>query len=317
MSSIPAIISYLEFGRSELLKSVEGLSWRERTQLPVYSGWTIKDILAHMIGWDEWVINILPLIIQNRADEVAGINVDEYNRATVETWRDKSLAEVQTALQATHHQIIEMISVLNHVQIDMRRERQGRIITIRNYIIEMMVEHACQHASEIGQWRVRLDESIDPAALAADLSKNRVRLLAAIEGLSGSDVLTPNAVGVWSVKDVIGHLADWEQLILNAARHILDPDEPATITLHHGDAANALMVSQRAGQPWSEALADLTQSRREMLDFIAALPAEAWKQRGAFPWSDQGTLADLIGGAGWHDAEHAADVEKWRKTMKQ
>ena len=138
MSSIPAIISYLEFGRSELLKSVEGLSWRERTQLPVYSGWTIKDILAHMIGWDEWVINILPLIIQNRADEVAGINVDEYNRATVETWRDKSLAEVQTALQATHHQIIEMISVLNHVQIDMRRERQGRIITIRNYIIEMM-----------------------------------------------------------------------------------------------------------------------------------------------------------------------------------
>jgi len=51
--------------------------------------------------------------------------------------------------------------------------------------------------------------------------------------------------------------------------------------------------AQRAGQLWSEVLADLTQTVQDMLDFIATLPADAWKQRGVFPWPDQGTLAEF------------------------
>ena len=158
MSSIPAIISYLEFGRSELLESIEELSRRELTQIPIYDEWTIKDVLAHIIGWDQWVVEILPLILQNRADEIAEIDVEAHNHRSVEVWRDKSIDEVLVTLKSTHQQIVDAISAIDHVEIDLRRERKGRTITIRSYVIEMMVEHERQHAMEIEQWRETLTQ---------------------------------------------------------------------------------------------------------------------------------------------------------------
>jgi uncharacterized damage-inducible protein DinB len=315
MSSIPAVLSYLKFGRAEILKAVEELSWRELTQTPVYEGWTIKDVLAHFIGWDQYVIEILPLIVQNRAGEIAGVDPDDFNHRTITAWRDKPLAEVLAAVKASHQQIVEMISALNHKQIDLRRERQGRFITIRSYVIRMMVEHAREHAAEINKWRTELDEVIDPAAVINDMAQKRAGLLAAIKGLNEADLLTPNAVGVWSVKDTIGHLADWEQMILATARFMVDPSQPAITPITYGDAVNALMAAQRAGQPWAEVLADLTQTRQELLDFVAGLPPEMWQRRGAYPWPDQGTLAELLGGAAWHDGAHAADIESREKEL--
>jgi hypothetical protein len=156
VSSIPAIISYLEFGRSQLLKSIEGLSPRELTQISIYDDWTIKDVLAHVIGWDQRVLETLPLILQNRASEVAGVEVEAHNRRSVEAWRDKPVAEVLATIKSTHQQIVDIISSIDHVEIDMRRERNDRTITIRSYVIEVMVEHERQHAVEIEQWRTGL-----------------------------------------------------------------------------------------------------------------------------------------------------------------
>ncbi len=309
MSSIPAVISYLKFGRAEVLKAIEELSWRELTQTPVYEDWTMKDVLAHFIGWDQHVIEILPLIVQNRADEIAGVDPDDLNHGTAAAWRDKPLAEVLAAVKASHQQIIEMIAALNHKQIDLRHERQGRFITIRSYVIRMIVEHARQHAAEIHEWRAKLDEVIDSAVILNDMAQKRARLLAAIEGLSEADLLASNAVGVWSVKDTIGHLADWEQMILATARFMVDPAQPAITPITYGDAVNALLAAQRAGQTWAEVLADLTQTRQELLDFAAGLSPADWQRRGAYPWPDQGTLAEMLGGAAWHDGAHADDIE--------
>jgi hypothetical protein len=58
MGSITEIIAYINFGRSSLMEAIEGLSHRELTQAPIYDHWTIKDILAHIIGWDQRVIKI-------------------------------------------------------------------------------------------------------------------------------------------------------------------------------------------------------------------------------------------------------------------
>jgi len=79
-------------------------------------------------------------------------------------------------------------------------------------------------------------------------------------------------------------------MILATARFMVDPSQPAVTPINNGDAVNAIMAAQRAGQTWSEMLADLTQTRQELLDFVAGLPPEAWRRRGAYPWPDQGTL---------------------------
>ncbi len=317
MSSISAIVSYLEYGRSQLLQSVEGLSQREATEIPIYEGWTVKDVLAHLIGWDQWVLCTLPLMVQNRANEIPGVDEDAYNRKSVQAGQDKTVAELLLEIRSTQQQISELISNLDHVEIDMRRERHGRVITIRSYVIEVMVEHERQHALEIEQWRKHLEETIDPEAIKDSLARNRADFLALLEGLNEAQVADKTAVGAWSIKDVVGHLADWEQLILKAALHIYDPSLPAVLPFKENlDEWNETMVARRVGHSWPDVCSYLSETNAALDQFVDKLKPGDWKLRGPYAWpNDQGSLAELLSHAAEHYADHSPAVARWRDNL--
>jgi uncharacterized damage-inducible protein DinB len=311
LTNIPAIISDLKYGRTRLLQAIEGLSRRELTELPIYEGWTIKDVLAHVVGWDQRVLKTLPLMLQNRASEVASVEVDDFNRESVQSWRDKSLAEVLSEVQSTHQRILEILSNLDPKEIDMRRERHERIITIRSYVIDVMIEHDREHAAEIELWRKNLEQSVDPRDIEANLAQKRAAFLAAIEGLSEADLLDKNVGGTWSVKDVVGHIADWERLMLNAARHIHDPSLPVVIPVTEDE--NGIMASRRAKESWEKVFHDFSQVTQAVDSFVAGLKMGDWTLRGPYPWpNDQGTLAELLWHITTHYTDHLPDLEQWR-----
>jgi uncharacterized damage-inducible protein DinB len=293
------------------LQAIEGLSRKELTELPIYEGWTIKDVLAHVIGWDQRVLKTLPLMLQNRASEVASVEVDDFNRESVQSWRDKSLAEVLSEVQSTHQRILEILVGLDHKEIDMRRERHGRIITIRSYVIDVMIEHDREHAAEIELWRKNLEQSIDPRAIEANLAQKRAAFLAAIEDLNEAALLDKHVAGNWSVKDVVGHIADWERLMLNAARHIHDPSLPVVIPVTEDE--NEIMASRRAKESWEKVFHDFSEVSQAVDSFVAGLKMGDWTLRGPYPWpSDQGTLAELLWHITSHYTDHTPDLERWR-----
>ncbi|MCL4303903.1 MAG: DinB family protein [Anaerolineae bacterium] len=311
MTNIPAIISDLKYGRTRLLQAIEGLSRRELTELPIYEGWTIKDVLAHVAGWDQRVLRTLPLMLQNRASEVASVEVDDFNRESVQSWRDKSLAEVLSEVQSTHQQILEILAGLDHKEVDMRRERHGRIITIRSYVIDVMIEHDREHAAEIELWRKNLEQNIDSRAAEANLAQERAAFLAAIKGLSEADLVERNASGTWSVKDVVGHITDWERLMLNAARHIHDPSLPVVIPVTEDE--NEIMASRRTKESWEKVLHDFYEVSQAVDSFVAGLKMGDWSLRGPYPWpNDQGTLAELLWHITTHYTDHLPGLQQWR-----
>lgn len=311
MTNIPAIISDLKYGRTRLLQAIEGLSRRELTELPIYEGWTIKDVLAHVAGWDQRVLRTLPLMLQNRASEVASVEVDDFNRESVQSWRDKSLAEVLSEVQSTHQRILEILAGLDHKEVDMRRERHGRIITIRSYVIDVMIEHDREHAAEIELWRKNLEQNIDSRAAEANLAQERAAFLAAIKGLSEADLVERNASGTWSVKDVVGHITDWERLMLNAARHIHDPSLPVVIPVTEDE--NEIMASRRTKESWEKVLHDFYEVSQAVDSFVAGLKMGDWSLRGPYPWpNDQGTLAELLWHITTHYTDHLPGLQQWR-----
>lgn len=308
------ILSDLEYGRAQLLNAIEGLSQRELTEIPIYEGWTIKDVLAHVIGWDRRVIQTIPLMLQNRADEIPDVEVDEYNRRSVEAGKDKSLAEILAEIKDTHRQIMGLLAPLSRVDVEMRRERHGRIITIQSYVIDVMMEHERQHAVEIEQWRKTLAESIDPQAIKTALLQNRADFWEALKGLSEAEALDNTAAGGWSVKDVVGHLAAWEQLMLKAARHIYDPSWPSVPPITESfDEWNAVMVKRRAGNTWREECDDLRNTGAAVDEFVRKLTPGDWKLRGPYPWhDDRGSLAELLTHISEHYTHHLPDILQWR-----
>lgn len=310
MSSIPEIISYLNFGRDCLLESIEGLSQREMTEIPIYPDWTIKDVLAHIIGWDRRVIAILPLIVNDRAGEVPGVDVANHNAQSVAAGRRKSVPQLLAEIKESHQQIMALISELDYREIDRRHERNGRVITIRSYIIQIMVDHERQHAAEIEQWRAQLEAAIKPAAIKANLHERRTQFMARLDAVSEAQALQPHTVGEWSIKDVVGHVVDWERLMLQAARHIHDPSLPA-VPPHPGsdDELNQILAERRAGTPWPDTLRELRLVQQEVDAFVAGCTPGDWRLRGLYPYNhDHGTLAELISSFAVHYDQHLADV---------
>jgi uncharacterized damage-inducible protein DinB len=314
LNSISTVVSDLAHSRAQFLQAIEGLSHLELTQIPLYEGWTLKEVLAHVIGWDQRVLKTLPLMLQNRASEVAAVKVDEYNRQSVEARRDKSPAELLSEIRSTHGQILEIIATLDPKEIDMRRERHQQIITIRSYVIDEMIEHDQEHTAEIELWRKNLEQSIDPKAITVALRQNRADFWAAIAGLSEADLLDKTAAGSWSVKDIVGHVADWEQLMLEAARHIHDPSLPPALPAGElTDDWNAMMAAKREGDTWEQASRHLIQANQAVDRFMAGLKMGDWTLRGPYPWpDDRGTLAELMNHISLHYPDHIPDLQGWR-----
>jgi hypothetical protein len=314
MESIADVISYVKYGRVALLEAIAGLSQRELTQVPVYDSWTVKDILAHIIGWDQRVIKILPLIVQDMAGQVPGVDVETHNRQSVAAWKDRSLAEVMAALEAAHLQIIDILSGINFTEIDRRHDRNGRVITIRSYIIEVMVEHERLHAAEIELWRKALELAIDPAAIKRSLEQQRTHFMDLLSSFNQANNPDKKIAGTWSLSDLVGHVADWEQRIVDAAHHIYDPARPPVPPLSNSSEEadwNEMMAAKRAGKSWQENYADLQSAQQAMDNLLEALKPGDWKLRGPYPWpNDQGTLAELIIQAAEHYEDHLPDLEK-------
>lgn len=319
MSSIATIVSGLEYSRSELLKAIEGLSQRELTEIPIYEGWTIKEVLAHIIGWDQRVIKTLPLMLQNRASEIPGVEVEAHNRQSLAAWADRSLAETLAEIKSTHQQILDMLSSLDHVEIDMRRERNGRVITIRSYVIDIMMEHERQHAAEISQWRKNLDQAIDPEAIAAMVAQRSAEFMNLLDQFDEDEVLDKNGLGERSINELVGHIADWEQRMLKAAYHIYDRSLPPVPPVSDTYADwNAIMAARRAGKSWPENYHYLRDTQIATKDFVAKLRPGDWKLRGPYPWpNDQGSLAELISHIGEHYTHHLPDLERRQQSAHQ
>ncbi len=315
MTTIPTIISDLKFGRSTLLKSLDKLSHQEMTQKNVYTDWTIKDILAHVIGWDQRVINTLPLMLQDRANEISGVVVDEFNHQAVAAGRDKTLAQIKAEIQATHQQIINILSAVDLAEIDKRHDYKGRTITIRNYVIEIMLEHERRHALEIEQWQQDLEKTINPQAVRQALRKQRAEFMTVLDRFNEDDVLDKSAVGVWSITDLAGHVADWEQTVLATAQHIYDPSQPLVSALADTiDEWNALMVAARSDKSWPETYHYLRRSQHTLNEFILKLNPGDWRLRGPYPWSDYGSLAELVMINADHYLDHLPDLNHWHKV---
>ena len=309
------IITYLKFGRSALMDAVKDLSQRELTETPIYETWTVKDVLAHIIGWNRRVLTILPLILADQAHAIHGVEVEAQNQRSVATFRQTPVGEVLAELETSFEQIYDIIVSLDPKEIDRRHARDGRYITIRSYVIDIMVEHERQHALEIEEWRHQLEQAIDPAEIESKLIQSRARFMTLVKQLSPEQAGDKTAVGRWSISDVVGHLADWEERMLQAARHIHDPSLPPTPipdSFEPEDHLNQLMVDQRVQRTWQDNVSDLHEVQATADAFVDSLIPGDWRLRGPFPWpDDRGTLAELLTHIAEHYDDHLPDVESW------
>ncbi|HJZ46106.1 MAG TPA: maleylpyruvate isomerase N-terminal domain-containing protein [Roseiflexaceae bacterium] len=165
---------------------------------------------------------------------------------------------------------------------------------------------------------------------ASDILKyGHLTVLRAIDGLPEADWETGGVCGVWSVKDIIAHLASYEHVleeILSSFQN--DSAMPsssiggsATPTLNAfvepGGHFNDDQVALRRNNSSAEVLAEYASAHEQVMALAAHIPPETLRLPGTLPWYGMEYALDdfIVYSFYGHKREHCAQIAVFRDRL--
>jgi len=114
--------------------------------------------------------------------------------------------------------------------------------------------------------------------------------------------------GEWTLKDVLGHVADWEWLVVEALRQMASGCPPEVEFITNVEAWNRAHAQARLDQPWAEVWSDWHAARQALLEALEGM-SQADLGR-VFPsyWTAEAAPYDWVHVLVAHDREHAAEL---------
>src|SRR5829696_7444334 len=102
------------------------------------------------------------------------------------------------------------------------------------------------------------------AELAARIRTTSTRMELLLAQLSVAEINQPGAVGVWSVKDVLAHIAFWERSAVNTLRSVARGETPVLSADDETERKNASVVAQYYQRSLSAVISDWQQAREDL-----------------------------------------------------
>jgi hypothetical protein len=159
-------------------------------------------------------------------------------------------------------------------------------------------------------------EQMDTKRLARLIRETNTRLDLLVSQLNVAQMNQPGAVGVWSVKDVLAHVAFWEQYVIGILRAIARGETPDLAADDETETRNASVVAQYYLTPLSSVIARWYAAREELLDQIEELSDEDLNDPDRSPWNNGEPLLRRIASNSYeHELEHIEQIQNWMNQM--
>jgi len=146
---------------------------------------------------------------------------------------------------------------------------------------------------------------------------SRLALLKAIEGLSTGQRDSAPVEGIWTAKDLVGHICAWEESLVRPLRGYLENGSFTPEEIPDHAAWNALQAAQRAGRAFEQVLQEAISTRSELFSLAKWLAPSDWARIFLAPWGGEATLAQMIDGLAWHEEEHTRSIASLHKAGDQ
>lgn len=142
--------------------------------------------------------------------------------------------------------------------------------------------------------------------LLEDLDMVRRETLALIEGVP-ADLLIYTDSG-WRLKDVLSHIAVWEDEAARSIRAFLEGSFYIIESYDTDDSYNEAVFKQFYDAPFVDVYASWANAREELKQAVAAVPLDRFEDMMVHPWRIKGTMIDLIRSMVDHEREHATNI---------
>jgi hypothetical protein len=127
-------------------------------------------------------------------------------------------------------------------------------------------------------------------------------------------MVQPGAVGEWSVKDVLAHLAEWESYMpvwVDTARRGETVEPPNWKEL---DDLNERVYQAHKDQPLDEVLAYFRETHCQFMHMVETMPEDEMITPGRYPFTGKGAIWDWLNAYAAHDLWAKTEIRKWVKT---
>jgi len=127
----------------------------------IYPGWTIRDMLAHITGWDDATIDALRAHVVEHPPSVPAIrSLDEYNALTISSRKDLDYDHVLKEWRLTRQVLRTLIEQLPGDKfLSPVIVAWGGKTTVAD-LVDMFREHEEQHTRDILTWLKHPDEPL-------------------------------------------------------------------------------------------------------------------------------------------------------------
>ena len=145
---------------------------------------------------------------------------------------------------------------------------------------------------------------------------SRIHLLQTIEGSSPEEIIKPEVIGSWSVRDTLSHIAGWDVWMSNSLQAVVEETQlDLSLTLDFNNT-NTLFINERKDWSLEQILTEMDITHKKMLVFVKKLSEE------------QITKPHIIDGYNWsvktflkiwveHDPHHTKRLLQWKKSLKE
>ncbi len=138
-----------------------------------------------------------------------------------------------------------------------------------------------------------LDESLD-------------QMRAALEGIDTEKEALPG----WTVKDVVAHVADWNEVTTTSLHAYRENSEHLIPDFSSLDEYNAKAVEMRKGLSCQQVLAEWEMAHNSLKTAVEDMPPEKFEGEMTYPWGQHGPISKIVEIMAHHEREHAEDFRK-------
>lgn len=148
-----SVFDVVQRERAALLEAIRGLHPVTFERPGVVGNWSVKDVLAHIAGWQDWMARAYPLRLEHGALptdlEVSDANMDDWNRRFVEQRRGQTPDQVLEDLDDGMRRLLTWAANLGTTRLCGPNPWPGREESIADYFREFLANHDREHREQI------------------------------------------------------------------------------------------------------------------------------------------------------------------------
>jgi hypothetical protein len=278
-------------------------------------------LLAHLGYWDAFAGDRLMKLAEGRLSEIRPLDkhdtLAEHNQATLVRFAGLPFTQGLAIAQKERRGLrLALRSVPDDLLEKPIQLRPGWRTTPRVWA-RWPARHDAEHAADLVRWRAGYPPN-DPSLrvihrelLAALLSLSRHEFWTLAALIPAAERETRPVVGAWTLKQVVGHMTDYEMLGIVALVQVAEGREPEyESAVADFDTFNSERSDVWQARPWADVWSRQDQARRTLLRQTARLDDAALVRPFPAPWPATTTACGYLLDMAQHEREHADDLRR-------